>query len=1392
MVRILTLFLLLSLSSKIFAQEWVEKMNNPQQANFYDIQKAFNSYWNGREIEKGQGYKQFKRWEHRWENRIKPDGTFYEAGKNSEEWQKYLSTHVADRNAKANWQPLGPNTSPGGYAGLGRIASIAFHPTNLNIIWAGSAGGGLWKTTNGGTSWQTTTDTLPVLGVSGIIIEKNNPNVMYIATGDGDAGDNYSVGVLKSTDGGINWSKTGLNWAVNSQRRIRKIVQDPDNVNNILAATTNGIYQTLDAGANWKQVKTGNFYDIEINPKLSTNTFYASTGNEIQKSTDNGATWTVKQTFTGTNRIAIAASPSADSVVYALCSKSSDSGLMGVFRSTNSGNTFVLQADKPNILSGSQKGDAAGGQGWYDLIITVDPLNAGTLYTGGVTTWKSTDNGLTWNLNTFWYSISGVPAVHADKHVFEWQNNSTLWEGNDGGVYKTTNGGTAWTHLSNTMEISQMYRMGVSQKDAKAITGLQDNGTKLRSNTGTWSDVIGGDGMQCAIHPANASVMYGCIQNGELRRSNNGGSNWVDIQNNIPGQPGGAWITPFALHPSNANFVVAGYKEVYKSNNQGGSWTTISKNLSNSNLSYVFVANSDSNYIYAAKRDTIYKTSDGGATWSKYYTPGGSISNFCIHPLNPEILWAVRGNYSAGQKVYKSINGGISWTNISGSLPNVNANCIEYQRGTKDGLYVGMDVGLFYRDSTMSDWVLFADGLPNVEVTDLEIKYDEGKIYASTYGRGLWKSDWYTCSVDSNKLVVQNCTSFTWNNKTYTESGTYAIPYQNKFGCDSVVSLQLTILPTSSATIETNACSSYSLNGKIYNKTGTYVQSFKNAQGCDSTLTLNLTINEPTFATQTLSTCEPFTWFDSTYSQSGTFFHVLTNSLGCDSTITLNLTVGSQQETSEKVAACNSYQWNGETYQQSGNYSKKFLSSIGCDSIAKLELTIDTSINIATKISSCTSYNWNGEVFTNSGNYTQKFKSYNGCDSTVQLELTILPIIETRLEVAACEQYTWNDKVYTSSTKLTGTFTGSKGCDSLVEINLTILPKSTYAYSDVNCGSYTWNGQVYTASGTYLQKFKNTFGCDSTVTLELKIIENSFSEETLSSCVSYNWFGVQYFDSGTYTHIIPNSEGCDSVMTLNLNILKATSAILERTACESFSFNNTTYTNSGAYTIKTKNSAGCDSTITLNLTINKAIETPMTAIACGPYTLNNQVYNSSGIYFQKFKSAVGCDSTVRLDLSIVKIDTSILVTTNSLKSNAIGATYQWIDCNKNNAPIKDETFNAIIPQKSGNYAVVIQDRGCVDTSNCYLFIISGLGLISDNDQIKVYPNPVTQLLTIESENEMQGAMIRLTNNQGQLVQQVNSIFGKTLQMDLIDLPSGVFFLQIHSHDRVYLTKVLKE
>lgn len=784
------LVLLLGFTPKIQAQPWLPKEEKGGQANFYEMQKAFNDFWAGKTPDKGKGYKAFKRWEWYWQTRINPDGSFPPAGIRQSEWDNYNSSKKGNGEGiekAGNWTSLGPNSSNGGYAGIGRINCIAFDPSSSNIIWAGAAGGGLWKSTNNGSSWTTATDNLPVLGVSGIVIDPSNTNIMYIATGDGDASDTYSVGVLKSTNGGATWSTTGLNWSVTNSRVIRRLVQHNANGSILLAASSFGLWRTADAGVSWTQVLTGSFYDIESSPG-DPNTLYASTGQRIYRSTNAGASWTETSFISGAGRIALAVTPANTSFVGALASSSSNSGFLGFYASTNSGQSFTVRSSSPNILGWNTTGSDTGGQGWYDLCLAIDPTNANIIYTGGVNTWKSTNGGTSWTINTMWYNVSGIATAHADKHDLIFQNNTTLWQANDGGVYRTTNGGSSWTDLTNGMVISQMYRLGVAQTNDAVITGLQDNGTKFRNAGGTWSDHIGGDGMECAIDPTNAAVMYGTVYYGEIYRTLNTGGNWANISDNIPGQPSGAWVTPYVLIPGNNQGIVAGYRDIYRSLNRGDSWTKISNGLitGTSYLQSVAVAPSNSNVIYTASYSSMFKTTNGGTSWTTVSAPiTGSLTYIAVSNTDPNVLWIVMSNYNSGQKVFRSNDGGSTWTNISGTLPNLPVNCIVYQNNSSDGVYIGMDVGVFYRNNSMSDWVSFNTGLPNVVVTELDIQYNTNKIKAATYGRGLWESSLFSgdapCATPTtSQLSATNITATGARlNTTVTSVNEYAWRYRS-------------------------------------------------------------------------------------------------------------------------------------------------------------------------------------------------------------------------------------------------------------------------------------------------------------------------------------------------------------------------------------------------------------------------------------------------------------------------------------------------------------------------------------------------------------------------------------------------------------------------------------
>ena len=524
------------------------------------------------------------------------------------------------------------------------------------------------------------------------------------------------------------------------------MIIDPDNSDVLLAATNLGIYRTIDAGLTWTLVISGNFYDVIANPTSTTNIFYASNATNIFKSTNNGASFSSVHSMSGSGRINLAVTPANDTYVYGVSTNASTSGFNSLVRSTNSGNSFTSRSTTPNILGFNQTGNDSGGQGWYDLCIAVDPTNANTVYVGGINIWKSTNGGSNWTLNTFWYNISGKPTVHADKHVFVWQNNTTLWNGNDGGIYKTTNGGSSWTDKTNTLAHSQIYRIGASQSDSKVIAGLQDNGTKLKSATNTWSDALGGDGMECNIHPNNSNIQYGCIQSGALQRTTNNWINSTDIRNNISTNLEGAWITPHVIDPTTPSTIYAAYESLYKSTNQGDSWTTIgtAAQIGTGNKTLLQVAPSNSNVIYVGTSTSIYRTQNGGTTWAALNLPGSDISSIAVHPTEPLTLWVTRANYLAGKKVYRSFDGGQTWTNITGTLPNLPVNVVIHNNQLAESLYIGMDVGVFYINHDLNDWVLFSDNLPNVEIFDLNINYNSNTIYAGTYGRGLWSSDLYS------------------------------------------------------------------------------------------------------------------------------------------------------------------------------------------------------------------------------------------------------------------------------------------------------------------------------------------------------------------------------------------------------------------------------------------------------------------------------------------------------------------------------------------------------------------------------------------------------------------------------------------------------------------------
>lgn len=764
-------------AKKSFSQNWIDVWQSS--TNFYAIQNAFNAYCKEHENDKKErgeeegedegkfpGYIQFKRWEAYVAPRVYPSGDLTLLGTTWNNYKEFLDQYRSERQLNdntiqsGNWTAMGPfgNLSGNATNGLprkaGRINFITFLPGSPNTYWVGAPAGGLWKTTDNGTTWSTNTDNLPVIGCTDLAIDPTNNLIMYLATGDGygSFSNPSSIGVWKSIDGGNTFAPTGLVFPIYPKVEMRRIIINPVNPNIVMCSTSSGVYRTTTGGVgNWTQVLATNTYDLEFKP-TNPDTVYAG-GLRFRRSTDGGATWTQISNgipTSGSQRMEIATTVANPNLVYVVSANNTNYGLQGVYRSLDAGTSFTLMASTPNLIGNDcYFTNAVGGQGWYDLAVDASPLNANEITMGGLGVWRSTNGGTAWtNIGCAYNWNSTVPYVHTDHQEIEYTSTGIMYDVNDGGVTQYT--GNSWTDHSNPMNIAQMYKIGTSSLSANYwITGHQDNGSNIFYN-GVYSASLAADGTDCFIDRTNDAVMYAAISTGNFNKSLNGGGSWNQC---TTGLPVGGFVTTWKQDPQVPATLYAGFAQMYKSINGAGNWNatpgTMTPVLGNEYITEFAIAPSNDQYIYAIHGTTgVFTTQNAGATnWTLSNTglPSPMIAGsfITVDPANPLIAWVTFSGYTAGKKVYRTIDGGISWQNISYNLPNLPANCSVYETGNVNGrLYVGMEVGVYYIDFNSNSWTLFNSGLPNTPVMDMEISpVGPAKIRAATFGRGVYELD---------------------------------------------------------------------------------------------------------------------------------------------------------------------------------------------------------------------------------------------------------------------------------------------------------------------------------------------------------------------------------------------------------------------------------------------------------------------------------------------------------------------------------------------------------------------------------------------------------------------------------------------------------------------------
>ena len=674
------------------------------------------------------------------------------------------------------WQPLGPTN------GGGRTLAVVFDPDDPGTIWAGAAGGGLWRSTSGGvgvSAWERIDTGFPVLGVSTIAFDPSDTDVMYIGTGEVynhmNAGDlaadrrtrgSYGIGILKSTDGGATWAPS-LDWAYNQRQGIWAVRVDPTNTDVVWAATTEGVYRSVDAGASWVQkLNVVMCTDLVVHP---TNTDVAlaacgnlsSPGRGIYRTTNGGDTWSlitgggIPADFMG--KIQFGVTPADEDVVYASIGNgfTSADGATWLLRSSDFGANFSLRS---NV-------DYSRFQGWFAHDVAVSPTDPNSIICIGIDAWTSSNGGLTLTQRSDWTAFfrgavpSGGPEgdsdySHADHHdvAYHPTDPDIIYMANDGGVFRSLDGGLSFEGVNGGYQTQQFYNGSTNHPTNPdlAMGGLQDNATVIYRGNGDWDRwVLGGDGGWGAIDPTNEDIVYTTAQFLFVGRSNNGGSSFFGIS---PGNPGGpvAFIAPFILSSENPDVLYGGTSFVHKSTNGGSSWSVMNggNQLDGNALLLLAAAPDNDDVVYAATfpsgagRGGVFRSQNGG---NSFVDVTGSLpdrfpGDLSVDTSDEATVYLTMSGFGSSH-VFRSNDYGATWTDIDGGgLPDVPTSAVVVDPELPNRVYVGNDLGVYFTRNGGDNWFQLQAGLSEaVMVLDLGVSPGDRVLRAFTHGQGCFE-----------------------------------------------------------------------------------------------------------------------------------------------------------------------------------------------------------------------------------------------------------------------------------------------------------------------------------------------------------------------------------------------------------------------------------------------------------------------------------------------------------------------------------------------------------------------------------------------------------------------------------------------------------------------------
>jgi hypothetical protein len=531
--------------------------------------------------------------------------------------------------------------------------------------------------------------------------------------------------------------------------------------------------------------------------------------------------------------------------------------------------------------------------------------------------------------------------------------------------------------------------------------------------------------------------------------------------------------------------------------------------------------------------------------------------------------------------------------------------------------------------------------------------------YNDTLTNALGCDSIVTLTLTVNPVLTSNFSTsicagstYNFNGRTLTQSGSYHDTLQTVLGCDSIVTVTLTVNPAVTSSTNASICAggSYNFNGTTLIHAGSYNDTLHTVTGCDSIVTVAVTVNPAVTSGFTAAICAggSYNFNGTSVNHAGNFNDTLHTVTGCDSIVTLHLSVNQASGSTISASLCagGTYTFGNNTLSASGTYYDTLSTAQGCDSIITLSLIVNPPIGSTIHASICanSSYSFNGQQITTGGTYTEQLTAQNGCDSTVTLVLQVNSFVNTAITAAICtgSTYNFNGHILTAAGAYTDTLLAAGGCDSIVNLSLTVLQPSGSNIQATICSSssYNFNGRQLTASGTYRDTLTGSNTCDSIVTLTLLVTSYDLTNINGAICRggSYIFNGRSLSVGGLYYDTLTAQSGCDSIILLYLVVNQPTSSSINATICTggSYSFNGQQITTAGTYTETLTNSHGCDSVVTLTLSLNSFVTGSATANICpgATYNFNGRVLNTTGIYTDTLTALAGCDSIVTLNLTV--------------------------------------------------------------------------------------------------------------------------------------------------------------